>query len=400
MGLNSIASSNPLDPSKLHELEAVFVSNFYNHHQVSLSRTLYRILNKRFTFISTTPMDSERIALGYREINDPFLLQFQDNETECQQRINRADIVIIGSAPIKLVKERIKQGKLVFFYSERPLKKGIEPIKFIPRWLKWRVLNPTHKKAFLLCASAFAAADYKMFGMYLNRAYKWGYFPETSTYDIEDLISRKNKMKILWVGRFLEWKHPEEAIYLAKRLKDNGFTFTLDIIGTGLLEEKLIELSKSLEVSDCVNFLGAVSSDQVRGYMEEAGIYLFTSDRNEGWGAVLNESMNSACAVVASDAIGSVPYLINNNENGLIYHSGNIDELYERVKHLLVHSQEQTRLGITAYRTIVNIWNAELAAKRLVELSERLICGELNPDPFEFGPCSQAEIISDSWFSY
>ena len=36
--------------------------------------------------------------------------------------------------------------------------------------------------------------------------------------------------------------------------------------------------------------------------MEQADIYLFTSDRNEGWGAVANEAMNSACAMVA-DAI-------------------------------------------------------------------------------------------------
>ena len=47
----------------------------------------------------------------------------------------------------------------------------------------------------------------------------------------------------------------------------------------------------------------------LEGYMESSHIFLlFTSDRNEG--AALNESMNSGCAVVASDAIGSVPYLM------------------------------------------------------------------------------------------
>ena len=33
--------------------------------------------------------------------------------------------------------------------------------------------------------------------------------------------------------------------------------------------------------------------------------------------------MNSACAVVANSAIGSVPFLIKNKENGLIYENGN-----------------------------------------------------------------------------
>ena len=34
--------------------------------------------------------------------------------------------------------------------------------------------------------------------------------------------------------------------------------------------------------------------------MEKADIFLFTSDRREGWGAVANEAMNSACALVVS----------------------------------------------------------------------------------------------------
>ena len=73
------------------------------------------------------------------------------------------------------------------------------------------------------------------------------------------------------------------------------------------------------KLEDCVHMLGAMSPDEVRKHMEQANIFLFTSDRNEGWGAVLNEAMNSGCAVVASHAIGSVPYLIKNGNNGYIY---------------------------------------------------------------------------------
>ena len=31
----------------------------------------------------------------------------------------------------------------------------------------------------MLCASAYTAKDYASLGMYKNRTYKWGYFPET-----------------------------------------------------------------------------------------------------------------------------------------------------------------------------------------------------------------------------
>ena len=42
----------------------------------------------------------------------------------------------------------------------------------------------------------------------------------------------------------------------------------------------------------------------------------------DGWGAVANEAMNSACALVAGHMIGAVPYLIRQGENGLIYEDG------------------------------------------------------------------------------
>ena len=61
--------------------------------------------------------------------------------------------------------------------------------------------------------------------------------------------------------------------------------------------------------------------------MEKSSIYLFTSNFDEGWGAVLNESMNSACAVISSHAAGATPFLISHNINGLLYTSGDVDEL-------------------------------------------------------------------------
>ena len=128
--------------------------------------------------------------------------------------------------------------------------------------------------------------------------------------------------------------------------------------------------------------------------MEAASIFLFTSDRNEGWGAVLNESMNSGCAVVACDAIGAVPFLMKDGENGLCYHSGNQNELYEKVKYLLENPQVCRKLGENAYDTMITMWNAEVAAERLVRLVECLQKGE--DTPFLHGPCSKAEILKDN----
>ena len=158
----------------------------------------------------------------------------------------------------------------------------------------------------MLCAGAFTYADFAKHGSFINKAYKWGYFPETKRYEsIERLVEKKKKNSILWCGRFIDWKHPDDALCVAERLKAAGYSFALNIIGAGELEPKLKSMIEQYGLNDCVHMLGAMPPENVREYMESSQIYIFTSDRSEGWGAVLNESMNSGCAVVASDAIGA-----------------------------------------------------------------------------------------------
>ena len=250
---------------------------------------------------------------------------------------------------------------------------------------------------YLLCASAYTASDYALHGAFIGKSYRWGYFPETKEYDIYQLNARKNPTKLLWCGRFLDWKHPEVALAIAKRLKEKGYSFELKLIGNGPMEAELKQRVLEDGLSACVRFLGVMSTDAVREQMESAGIYLFTSDFHEGWGAVLNEAMNSGCAVVSSHAIGSVPFLIKHGENGLIYHNGNTDELYGQIKSLLDHPEQQRQLGVNAYQTIHQMWNAKNAAQRLLALVEQIqLRGQC--DLYEEGPCSRASVIWNNWF--
>ena len=352
----------------------------------------------QYAFIATKQMDLERRAVGWTEYpqTDYVCLPDQDNVPET---LDLADVILAGSAPENLLQRSINTGKLIFRYSERPLKNGLEPAKFIPRFLRWHWRNPPGKPIYMLCASAFTAGDYRKFGLFRDRCYKWGYFPETRLYpDLDKLFANKSTLTIVWCGRFLDWKHPDDALEVARHLKADGVRFALKLIGTGPLEDALRQRVQADELQDCVELLGAMSPEKVRDAMEQAGIFLFTSDRKEGWGAVLNEAMNSGCAVAASDAVGSVPYLVKDGKNGLVYHSGDVNELYEKVKWLLEHPEQQRLLGEAAYRTIADLWNAEVAAKRFMQLSQAILDGDPSPSLFEEGPCSRAEIIREDWY--
>ena len=102
--------------------------------------------------------------------------------------------------------------------------------------------------------------------------------------------------------------------------------------------------------------------------MEKSHIFLFTSDRQEGWGAVANEAMNSGCALVADHMIGAVPFLVRNGENGFIYEDGKKEQLFALAEKLVEDRALCRDLGKEAYKTISQVWNGENAAGELLKL--------------------------------
>ena len=383
-------------------MKIVFVTNFYNHHQKPLADKLYSMIGEGYHFIETAPIRAERLNMGWGGEERPsYIMQSyvdEESKKKCQQFIDEADVVIYGSAPYSMIEPRLQKGKLTFMYCERLYKKGIPYLKLPVHILKAFKNYIRYKNFYVLCASAYTPVDFSRRLAFTGKTYKWGYFTELKAYDVEELVSKKNKNSILWCSRFIPLKHPEYAVEVAKRLKADGYDFELNMIGNGELEESTKCLIEREGVADRVNMLGSMKPEQVREHMEKSEIFMFTSDRNEGWGAVLNESMNSACAVVANSAIGSVPFLINDGENGYMYKDGDVDDLYNKVKKLLDNADERKKLGKNAYNTMIEEWNAENAAKKFVVLSEKMLAGEYKPFPYESGVCSRAEILKDNWY--
>ena len=374
-------------------MKLAFLTNYFNHHQKPLADEFFRLLGEgNYFFIESSTIPEFRKKLGYQEMTAPYVLKYCDEtESKVKEIIDSFDVVIYSSAPLSLVKSRYKQRKLTFCYSERRYK-TIRHFFYYPIY--------THRsfyinKGFLLCASAYASIDYYVSGMPRGKCFRWGYFPELIKEDNTELVPGKKTVapegvSILWVGRLIGWKHPQEAIQLAIKLKREGIPFTLDIIGDGDLKSQIMRQIIDNSLEESVRFRGSMSPNDVRLYMEHADIFLFTSDRNEGWGAVLNESMNSACAVVARDVIGSVPFLVQDGVNGMIYH--NESELYNKVRFLIRHPQERAKMQLAAYNTIQLKWNARCAAHNFIELVEAMNHGQSTP--FLDGPCSQAPLLN------
>ena len=122
--------------------------------------------------------------------------------------------------------------------------------------------------------------------------------------------------------------------------------------------------------------------------MSKHAIFLFTSDRNEGWGAVANEAMSYGCVMVGADEIGSIPYLVTDNVNGMIFKACNINSLYEKVIYLINNPMERERMSKAGMQTMRNVWSPENATSSLVNFIESLQRKEI--PHILYGPCSKA----------
>lgn len=382
-------------------MKVAFFGNSLNNHQVHFSDEMYKLLGKDYTFVVCVSIKKANLKGGKDYHDRPYCLAASENEVNKEKACSLAvscDVAIFGANSMEYEVLRMSQANpcLSFEVGERWFKRGWINV-FSPRLLYWlwcyHFGRWNKKPLYKLCSSAYAAGDHSKLFSFRGRCYKWGYFIPVENYNVEASldVSTLKPTTIMWCARFLKLKHPELPVLLAKKLKDEGYGVQIDMYGSGEKLEDTRILCKKLQVTDVVTFKGNVPNEDVLKAMRQHDIFLFTSDKHEGWGAVLNEAMSNGCAVVASDAIGSVPYLIEDGKNGFCYRSKDVDSLFEKVKFLLEHEQVRRQMGIQAYYSIKEIWSPRIAAHNFLQLIDDL--DNERDTSIKEGPCSKAKSL-------
>ncbi|MDE5660833.1 MAG: glycosyltransferase [Muribaculaceae bacterium] len=381
-------------------MEIVFVSNFLNHHQFPVAHRLYELTRGNYRFVELMAMPNWIKDSGYPEFSDsPFLIQAWKSEESYKMAINEidnAEFVFFGGAEcLPFVKKRMRSRKLTFEIGERWLKRGLINV-FSPRllktWYYYRILRLIPDAR--LCASAYAANDMAMLGIFKNKCFKWGYFPAVDIASVEKgCASDDCVVRILWVARFLDWKHPEKAVLAAKFLRDCGVKFEMNLYGDGPCKNRIAAMIEDLGLTESVFLKGNLPNENIRAEMRLHDIFLMTSDKHEGWGAVVNEAMSQGCMILASKTCGSVPFLITNGVTGLIYENDAQKELNERLLYACSHAEHRAELAMRGQKYVRDMWSPDVAAQRLLGFARAYGNSEHAKSMPIDGPCSPAYAI-------
>lgn len=387
-------------------MKLVFYSVILNHHQACVADEFYRLLGDDYTFVELQPIaDRKGATEDYSQ--RPYLLRAWESEENRQKAFSLAktsEVCVFSSVDaLPFEKERLKLNLLSFDMDERPLKRGlinvISPANLKTLFYYWSN-GWKRKPLYKLCCSAFTKEDYYRLCMFKDKCYKWGYFTRVDEdFDVEASTDGpiSEITSLMWCSRFLVWKHPELPVQMAKKLKDKGYKFQLTMYGDEgnaakhdkVYPRKQLEaLIAKLGVNDCVQLMGNRPNNEILDAMKQSSVFLFTSDRLEGWGAVANESMANGCALIASDAIGSSRYLIENGVNGYMFKSGDVESLCDVVQILLDNKQKMIDIQENAYNSLNTYWSPQNAAKSLLSLISSIKSGRMEAP--SKGPCSLA----------
>ena len=163
-------------------MQVVFVSNYFNHHQLSFCDALYELLEGSFCFLQTQPMEEERVKMGWQAEERPYVRYVQADDTttdgpEWQTLLLTADVVIFGGCDDEsYIRERLAAGKPIFRYNERLYKEG-----------QWKDFMGMYKPEILKS---------KLFSVYLKHrkdapaSYVYLTLPATTQQKVRDFDSR------------------------------------------------------------------------------------------------------------------------------------------------------------------------------------------------------------------
>lgn len=384
-------------------MKLVFYSLVLNHHQACVADEFYNILGDHYAFVETAECnDTKGATEDYSK--RPYLVKAWKSAEAWQRAMvlaESAEVCVFGGyEALPFEKARMKKWLLSFDMGERMLKRGwlnLASPRIFKMILAYHLGGWSRKPLYKLCCSSFAKDDQYKLKSFRDRCYKWGYFINVPSEAREEWVYVKDTIRIMWCARLLKLKHPELVIQMAEKLKSKGYSFIVDMYGNegnaASSEEiysldSLKQLAKDLGVNDVVVFHGGKPNNEIIEAMSHHDLFLFTSNNREGWGAVVNESLSNACAVVASDAIGSTAYLIKEGVNGFSFGSEDVDSLTGRVEWMLTHPEDLKRMKINAYEQMRDLWSPKCAAQSLLKLIDGLKNG--NDSTILEGPCSKA----------
>jgi glycosyltransferase involved in cell wall biosynthesis len=165
------------------------------------------------------------------------------------------------------------------------------------------------------------------------------------------------------VAVFRVQKRLDHWLEAARTLKDTHPDAHFLMVGDGPLRQELEDRAAALGLAGAVHWVGLQA--EVRPYLAAMDVYLMSSTF-EGLPIALLEAMSMECAVV-STAVGGIPELVADGENGFLVQPERPELLARTVSRVLASPALLRESGAAARRTVAERFSIRRMTEQLEE---------------------------------
>jgi len=176
---------------------------------------------------------------------------------------------------------------------------------------------------------------------------------------------------VLFLGRLVPWKCPEDLVKGFLRVKQEIPNAKLVIAGKGEEEKKLKQLVYDLNLDGSVIFLGFVSEDEKWDLFKRCDVFTLPSSV-EAFGLTLVEAMACSKPVIATN-MGPFPEIISNGRTGLLVPLHSPDELAEAIITLAKDEKLKIKMGNAARRVVEKRFDIKRTAQGYLKIFKHIL---------------------------
>ena len=162
-----------------------------------------------------------------------------------------------------------------------------------------------------------------------------------------DVLNMSPQINLLIVGRLTYYKGHSTMLCALSKLKEQGLSFKLSIVGDGELRSNIEQQITKLKLFDCVELLGKLPNDELNMQLSSTDLLCLPSiERTEAFGVVLLEAMRSSKPCLVTDVPGSgMSWVVQDNETGFIVKHNNVDSLVKKLAFIAANRQLLAQYG-------------------------------------------------------
>ncbi len=185
--------------------------------------------------------------------------------------------------------------------------------------------------------------------------------------ELEDKPPTSSRGYMLYCGRLLKEKG---LLTLLKAVRAVPHA-QLVIAGSGPQDTPIRNYIRQNKMSN-VQLVGFVTGHRRTQLMQQASFFVVPSECYENCSLSVLEAFSFGKPVVAS-RIGGIPEQVKPGFTGLLFEPGDPDDLRDRIRHLISHPQDVSRMGNNARKTAEEAYSPEVHYHKLMEIYQEAI---------------------------